>query len=80
MTLLGPVILLCSALLAAGYLLPIVINGFFTSAGQGTSHEKYEPKFSMILPMVLLAAASVFFGISSGGLIAFIEQIANLVL
>ena len=83
-TWLGPVLLLFSALLAAGYLLPIVINGFFTGAGNNADknikYEKCEPAFSMVLPVLLLAAAAVIFGVFPGGLISFFEQIASMVL
>ena len=62
-TLLGPVVLLVSALLTGGYLLPVSINGFFPghSGGHGHGHheeapvEKCEVSASMLIPMIILA-------------------------
>ena len=79
-TLLGPAILLFSALLAAGYLLPIVINGFFSGTESEAGRGKCEPELSMIVPVLIFAAAAVIFGIFSGGLISFFEQISSVVL
>jgi multicomponent Na+:H+ antiporter subunit D len=118
-TLFGPALLLFSALLAAGYLLPIVLNGFFPGAGykpkreeahgdhnaahdehgtaehltaeQSTTHDvhsatgdyayvKREGEFSLTMPIFLLAAAALIFGIFSGGLISLFERIANVLL
>ena len=61
---LGPVVLLVSALLTGGYLLPVSINGFFPghSGGHGHGHheeapvEKCEVGASMLIPMLVLAA------------------------
>jgi len=75
-TWLGPVVLLFSALLAAGYLLPIVIKGFLTGAKHDNSQVKCDPEISMKLPILLFAAASVLFGIFSGGLVSLFERIA----
>jgi len=59
---LGPVVLLVSALLTGGYLLPISINGFFPghAGGHGHDHheaavEKCEVSRSMLIPMIVLA-------------------------
>ncbi|MBR2143985.1 MAG: hypothetical protein IJ956_00500 [Akkermansia sp.] len=59
---LGPVVLLVSALLTGGYLLPISINGFFPghAAAHGHDHheaavEKCEAGASMLIPMIVLA-------------------------
>ena len=58
---LGPVILLISALLTAGYLLPVVIRGFFPGEGfDYDSLEKKEPNCWMLVPLVLLAALAAF--------------------
>ena len=77
---LGPLLILFSAMLAAGYLLPIVINGFLPGAEYDNRYEKCEAGFSMILPMVLFTAAAAILGILSGGLISLFEQIAGVVL
>ena len=79
-TWLGPVLILFSALLAAGYLLPIVINGFLPGAEYDNRYQNCEASFSMILPMVLFTAAAAVLGILSGGLISLFEQIAGMVL
>ena len=75
---LGPVVLLASALLAAAYLMPIVINGFFPGAGHEGSHgnDKCEPEFSMLIPILLFALAALVFGVYPGSLISFFERIA----
>ena len=58
---LGPVILLISALLTAGYLLPVVIRGFFPGEGfDYNSLQKREPNFWMLVPVILLAALAAF--------------------
>ena len=58
---LGPVILLISALLTAGYLLPVVIRGFFPGEGfDYNSLQKKEPNFWMLVPVILLAALAAF--------------------
>jgi len=78
-TWLGPVLLLFSALLAAGYLLPIAIKGFFTGTWYDNSQGRCEPALSMLLPITLLAAAALLFGIFSAALISLFEQIAGVV-
>ena len=61
---LGPAVLLISALLTAGYLLPITINGFFPGNDFDYSKcEKCKVSLFMIIPLVILAIASVVFGI-----------------
>lgn len=78
---LGPVILLVSALLTAGYLLPITINGFLP--GEGYDYQalkKKEPNMKMILPLFILAAGALITGIFPSGLIAFLQRIATAVL
>ena len=60
---LGPVVLLVSALLTGGYLLPIAINGFFPghAGGHGHGHEEHaavescEVNKTMLIPMIILA-------------------------
>jgi len=61
---LGPAILLISALLTAGYLLPITINGFFPGNDFDYSTcKKCKVSPLMIVPLVILAIAAVLFGI-----------------
>ena len=60
----GPAVLLISALLTAGYLLPITINGFFP--GNDFDYSKCERcKVSplMTIPLIILAVAAVGFGL-----------------
>ena len=53
--------LLISALLTAGYLLPVVIRGFFPGEGfDYNSLQKREPNFWMLVPVILLAALAAF--------------------
>ena len=72
-TWLGPAVLLVCALLAAFYLFPIVIDGFFVN----TKLEKVKLEFSMLLPVILLAAAAIIFGLFPDVLISFSERIAG---
>ena len=76
----APAILLLSALLTAGYLLPISVKAFFTGHD---SHEeelpaKKEP-LMMIIPIVVLAVIALFGGIFAqtvdGGITAVISTL-----
>lgn len=60
----GPVILLISALLTAGYLLPLTIRGFFPGEDYdyGTLKKK-EPPLIMTVPILILTALSVGIGL-----------------
>lgn len=61
---LGPVVLLVSALLTAGYLLPIAINGFFPGDDFDYSKlESKEPSKLMTVPLVIMAALIVIIGV-----------------
>lgn len=70
----GPVVLLISALLTAGYLMPIVIRGFFP--GEGETFEKKEPSYVMLIPLCLLAGLSVLIGAFPDGLINLFSTLA----
>ena len=60
----GPAVLLISALLTAGYLLPITIHGFFPGNDFDYSKcNKCKVSPLMIVPLVILAIAAVGFGI-----------------
>ncbi len=60
---LGPVVLLISALLTAGYLLPIAIKGFFPAHfSEDVCHEK-ETDFRMLMPLIVLAVLVLMLGI-----------------
>jgi len=59
----GPIILLVSALLTAGYLLPITIKGFFPGEDfDYTSVKKSEAEINMLVPVILLTILSVWIG------------------
>ena len=61
---LGPVVLLTSALLTAGYLLPITVNGFLPGADYDyNALEKKEPNLLMLIPLLILAALAVLLGL-----------------
>ena len=64
-----PVVLLVSALLTAGYLLPVAVNGFFPSGEDSISTEKAEPGPLMLVPMLLLCAAALAVGLFGAAVI-----------
>ncbi|MDE6064692.1 MAG: proton-conducting membrane transporter [Lachnospiraceae bacterium] len=62
--LLGPAVLLVSALLTAGYLLPPAIAGFFPGADYDDKvWKKHEPPALMNVPVLILTVLSVLMGI-----------------
>ena len=74
---LGPVVLLTSALLTAGYLLPITVNGFLPGADYDyAALEKKEPNMTMLVPLLILAALAVMLGLLPNPLT---EHIAGIV-
>ena len=81
---LGPVVLLVSALLTAGYLLPITMQGFFP--GEEYDASRFlgkEPSYMMLAPLVVLAALTVLIGLLPNGLtdqlFAFAAQVLQIV-
>ena len=61
---LGPVVLLISALLTAGYLLPIMVDGYFTGGATGyENEEKAEPNALMLVPLFILCGCSLLVGL-----------------
>ncbi|MDO4188029.1 MAG: proton-conducting transporter membrane subunit [Lachnospiraceae bacterium] len=67
MTWLGPVILLVSALLTAGYLLPVSMRGFFPGDDFDTEKcENFEPNLLMTLPIIVLTVLAVLVGVFPG--------------
>jgi multicomponent Na+:H+ antiporter subunit D len=85
-TFVGPVVLLASALLTAGYLFSIVIQGFFPGQdfdGQEIKErglEGNEPSWLMLAPIGILAAAALLLGCFPGALIGMIQSLAAAVL
>lgn len=71
----GPVVLLLSALLTAGYLLPITMNGFFPGKEDVTVKEK-EKVDMMTLVLLILGILAVVIGLMPGGLLQEIGNIA----
>ena len=77
---LGPVVLLVSALLTAGYLLPPVIKGFFPGEEAASLDlSKAEPSPCMLIPLVILAALALLLGILPNPLIRYVGEIAGAV-
>lgn len=77
----GPVVLLVSALLTAGYLLPITMKGFFPGKEwQDLGEGKLSLKPAMVAPVVVLAALSVLLGVFPTPLIAYISRIAEVLM
>lgn len=73
----GPVVLLVSALLTAGYLLPVTIKGFFPGEEAGsTDMSKKEPSPFLLMPLVVLAALALLLGILPNPLIRYVSEIA----
>ena len=73
---LGPVVLLTSALLTAGYLLPITVNGFLPGADfDYVGLKKKEPNWTMLVPLLILAALAVVMGVFPGVLTEFLSGI-----
>ncbi len=89
---LGPIVLLLSALLTAGYLLPVTMTGFFPGTirkeqktqdaadGQGSLGARLDPPCGMILPLLILAALTILPGIIPNPLTSYISRIASLLL
>lgn len=72
---LGPAVLLVSALLTAGYLLPLTIQGFFPGA-ENPEGRKSEPSVWMMGPILVLTAGALLLGCFPGRLLAMLEAAA----
>ncbi len=68
-----PAVLIISALLTAGYLLPVVIDGFFPKK-DAVVGSYCEAPVSMTLPAVVFAALSLIFGVLGGPLSGIIAE------
>ncbi len=78
---LGPVTLLMSALLTAGYLITITMKGFFPGVDYYEKPiQKTEANAWMLVPMLILTSGAVLFGMFPQTLIHFIETIVSTVL
>ena len=82
----GTAVLLLSALLTAGYLLPIVTRGFFPGEDENLKPENAvntgykKPGAVMLVPLLILAALSLGMGLLPGIFTEYIGRIAALVL
>lgn len=75
---LGPVVLLVSALLTAGYLLQLVVIGFFPGADYEISDkDKCEPSLFMTVPIIILTALSVIIGMLPNSVVDYIGSFAG---
>lgn len=76
---LGPVVLLVSALLTAGYLLPIAIDGFFPGPDFDYEHlEKKDPTRQMLVPIVILATLAILFGVFPNFFVNYIGELVQM--
>ncbi len=75
---LGVAALLISAILTAAYLFTPVINAFFPPACQGEHglEQACDPNWYMKLPLIVLLAAMLLFGIGSKGLLELLARIS----
>ncbi len=81
---LGPVVLLVSALLTAGYLLPVTMKGFFPGSNVKVTEEKEEqdaakvrePALLMLVPLAVLAALAVLLGVFPNPLADYLRDLA----
>ena len=71
----GPAALLISALLTAGYLLPLSIRGFLMEPDYNAVHNDYrEPRLLMLAPVVILAVITLVLGLYPTPLIQLIQN------
>lgn len=77
---LGPVVLLVSALLTAGYLLPISLDGFFPGPDFDYKNlEKKDPTNQMLVPIMILAGLSILLGIFPNFFVDYMGELVQLV-
>ncbi len=75
----APVVLLISALLTAGYLLPVSVRAFFPGHGAPVEKRAHED-LRLLVPMLVFAAAAAALGVWSGPISGLIRQIVTAVL
>ena len=73
---LAPVVLLISALLTAGYLLPITVSGFFPGKDAAVPAKNDEGGWSMVAPIWILAGLSLLLGLCAGSLVGVLGSLA----
>ena len=69
----GVIVLMVSALLTAGYLLPIIARGFFP--GEAYRAKKTDCGAAMAIPLLVLAAIAAVLGLMPGALVSFFRSI-----
>jgi multicomponent Na+:H+ antiporter subunit D len=78
---LGAASLLVSALLTAGYLLPIAVRAFLKTPKNEAALEKYgKPSALMTVPVFVMAVLTIVFGLNPTPLINIISSIADVIL
>ena len=78
---LGPIVLLCSAFLTAGYLITVSISAFIPGSDfKYEDVQKQDPNFFMLIPLIILAVLCVVLGAYPTPLIKFFASIANLIM
>lgn len=75
-TWLAPVVLLISALLTAGYLLPITVSGFFPGKDAVLPERNSEGGWAMVAPIWILAGLTLILGLCAGQLVPIMESLA----
>lgn len=73
---LAPVVLLISALLTAGYLLPITVSGFFPGKDAAVPAKNDEGGWAMVAPIWILAGLSLLLGLCAGSLVGVLGSLA----
>ncbi len=73
---LAPVVLLISALLTAGYLLPITVSGFFPGKDAVLPERNDEGGWAMVAPIWILAGLTLILGLCAGQLVPILESLA----
>lgn len=77
---LGPAILLVSALLTAGYLLPLTIHGFLPGADYDYANlKKREPSLFMTIPILIMTVLSVLIGLFPTRIVETLTQMIDLI-
>lgn len=71
----APVILLVSALLTAGYVLPITINGFFSKSN--LTYKRDELSRVMVIPILILTVLAIGIGMFPNSLAMYIGNLAE---
>lgn len=75
---LGPVVLLISALLTAGYLLPITMDGFFVTKGtEGIEDKPREASAWMLVPLLILALLTLGLGLFPNAILSFTQDLSE---